>query len=487
MNGNTKLENQMNRLNGHYHAIRAFAGLFVLLFVMDAVALSSEQKRDIDRIFSRWDTNDGPGMTVGVSLDGETVFMKGYGMANLEYDISNSAESVFHVASISKQFTVFSILLLEEEGKLSLDDEVRKHLPEVPDFGEPVTVRHLIHHTSGLRDQWELLWLSGFRLDDIKTNQDVLDLVARQTELNFPPGERHLYSNTGFTLLALIVEKLSGQSFREFTTEHIFEPLGMEHTHFQDDYNRLVKNRSYGMSPVRGKGYRRNIPAFDTVGATSLFTTAEDLLQWSRNFDGRTVGSNALFEKILKRGRLNNGEQISYAGGLSHGEYNGLRTVGHGGADAGYRAHFERYPDEDLTVVVLANVPTNPARLARRVAKVFLADQMVAPKPGITDSDGRQPSADEFVATESYLDDIVGAYYSPELDTKFTIVREEKGLVLVRKKFENQAILPRGEGRFITSPGFSFVLTRDETDRVSGFNLSTGRILNLKFEKTPSD
>ena len=222
LNGNAKLENQMNRLNGHYHAIRAFAGLFVLLFVMDAVALSSKQKRAIDQIFSKWDTNDGPGMTVGVSLDGETVFMKGYGMANLEYDISNSAESVFHVASISKQFTVFSILLLEEEGKLSLDDEVRKHLPEVPDFGEPVTVRHLIHHTSGLRDQWDLLHLSGFRQDDIKTNQDVLDLVARQTELNFPPGERHLYSNTGFTLLALIVERLSGQSFREFPSEHIF-------------------------------------------------------------------------------------------------------------------------------------------------------------------------------------------------------------------------------------------------------------------------
>jgi CubicO group peptidase (beta-lactamase class C family) len=244
------------------------------------------------------------------------------------------------------------------------------------------------------------------------------------------------------------------------------------------------------MSRVRGKGYRRNIPAFDTVGATSLFTTAEDLLQWSRNFDGRTVGSNALFEKILKRGRLNNGEEISYAGGLSHGEYNGLRTVGHGGADAGYRAHFERYPDEDLTVVVLANVPINPASLARRVAKVFLTDQMVAPKPGITGSDGKQPSADEFVATESYLDDIVGAYYSPELDTKFTIVREEKGLVLVRKKFENQAIRPRGESRFtsaVSSFVLSFVLTRDETDRVTGFNLSTGRVLNLKFEKTTSD
>lgn len=463
--------------------------VMILILTLDAAALSRAEEDTIDKIFSRWDTGDGPGMVVGVARKGKPIFVKGYGMANLEYGIRNDPDSVFHVASVSKQFTVFFILLLEEEGKLSLDDDIQKHLPQVPDFGAQITVRHLIHHTSGLRDQWDLLSLSGFRPDDIKTNQDVLDLVARQRELNFPPGDRHLYSNTGFTLLAVIVERLSGESFREFTTERIFEPLGMKHTHFQDDYNRLVKNRSYGMSPIRGGGYRRNIPAFDTVGATSLFTTAGDLLKWSDNFESKKVGSDALFEKILERGKLNNGETLSYAGGLVHGEFYGVPIVSHSGGDAAYRSQFDRYPDHGLTVVVLANLPVDPGGLAKRVARVLLGDRVKKPARGSsrnTASAGGAEPEEEFEPTDGYFADFVGAYYSPELDTTFTVILAGEGLTVTRKKFGNLDMRVRGRDEFSVE-GIRTTFERDGEGHVTGFKLNTGRIINLRFEKVNAE
>ena len=236
----------------------------------------------VDEVFAPWDNKDSPGAAVAVVQNGTIVYKKGYGMANLEYDIPNSPSTVFHIASVSKQFTAFSILLLEKAGKLSLDDDIRKYIPEVPDFGKTITLRHLATHTSGMRDQWNLLAMAGWRLDDVITKEQVLKLVSKQKALNFNPGEEFVYCNTGFTLLAEVVARVSGQSFAEFTQANIFSPLKMKSTLFYDDHEKIVKNRAY--SYHEANGYKKSVLSYANVGATSLFTTAEDLSLWALNF-----------------------------------------------------------------------------------------------------------------------------------------------------------------------------------------------------------
>jgi CubicO group peptidase (beta-lactamase class C family) len=327
----------------------------------------------VDAVFKEYDSATSPGCAVAVYQDGKILYKRAYGMANLDHDVRLSTSSVFHVASVSKQFTAAAILLLAQDGKLALDDDIRKYLPEVPDFGTKITIRHLANHTSGIRDQWDLLGLAGWRYSrDLITDEDVLELLARQKDLNFPPGTRHLYSNSGYTLLAVIVSRVSGKTFREFTTERIFAPLGMTHTHFRDAFTEIVKNQAYGYAPS-GQTFRLSTTNFDTAGATSLLTTVEDMAKWYANFDTGTVGGDKLLGGLLERGVLNDGTRIDYALGIGHGTYRGAATVGHGGSDAGYRADFVRFTNPRLGVATLCNIGTaNPGALSRRVAEVFL-------------------------------------------------------------------------------------------------------------------
>jgi CubicO group peptidase (beta-lactamase class C family) len=336
----------------------------------------------VDGIFAQFDKPDSPGCALAVIKDGQIIYKRGYGMSNLEYGIPISPSSIFHVASISKEFTAMSIIILAQQGKLSLDDDVRKYVPEVPDFGERITIRQLIHHTSGLRDQWSLLDLAGWREDDVITEGDILDLVSRQKALNFKPGNEHLYSNTGYTLLAVIVKRVSGQSLREFAEANIFKPLGMTRTHFHDDHTMIVKDRTSAYQPRKGGGLKVSIPVFDTYGATSLFTTVEDMAKWDQNFVDKKVGGDAAMEQMLAPGVLNSGKKLTYASGLAVGEYKGLKSVGHGGADAGYRADFIRFPDQRFSVVCLCNFSrANPGSLTRRVADIYLADHLKQQPP----------------------------------------------------------------------------------------------------------
>src|SRR5688572_16119862 len=256
----------------------------------------------IDSVFALYNSGTSPGCATSVVRDGQPVFEKGYGMSDFQHGVPITPGSIFHVASISKQFAAMSMVLLARDGKLSLDDDVRKHIPEVPDFGRRITIRHLIHHTSGLRDQWSLLSMSGWRADDPKSEADILWLVSRQRALNFDPGAEHLYSNTGFTLLGTIVKRVTGKSLREFTTERIFAPLGMTSTHFHDDHTMIVPGRTSAYNPRQGAGrggasigvdnYAISIPVFDNAGATSLFTTVQDMAKWERNFLSPTVGDS---------------------------------------------------------------------------------------------------------------------------------------------------------------------------------------------------
>ncbi len=339
-------------------------------------------EKQIDQLFTVWNNLQSPGAAVAVSKDGKIIFEKGYGSAELEYNIPITPSTVFHIASVSKQFTAFSILLLEHDGKLSINDDIRKYIPEVPDFGKVITLNHLLHHTSGLRDQWVLLAMAGWRLDDNISTEQILRLVSRQKELNFNPGEKEMYSNTGFTLLAEVVARVSGMSFADFTRIRIFEPLKMTHTLFYDNCEKLVQNRAYSFY-ADSTGYKKSNLNYSTVGATSLFTTAPDLCLWAMNFEKPVVGKE-IIGKMSERGILNNGDTIDYAMGQVIGNYKGLKVFAHGGADAGYRSQLYRIPEEHFSVNVLSNLASfSPWSLGNKIIDIYLKDKEVkdAPKP----------------------------------------------------------------------------------------------------------
>jgi CubicO group peptidase (beta-lactamase class C family) len=344
-----------------------------------AATQAERPSEQVDKLFEKMDRTISPGCAVAAMRDGKILYQRGYGMADLDHNVPITAETVFHVASMSKQFTAAAIVMLAQERKLSLDDEVRKYVPELPDFGAPVTLRQLVYHTSGLRDQWELLGLAGWRYSlDLITDDDVLSIMSRQKNLNFPPGSKHMYSNTGYTLLAQVVKRVSGQSFREFTTSRIFQPLGMRNTHFRDDHAEIVKNMAYGYVPAKDT-FRISITNFDTVGATSLLTTIEDLALWDENFYNPRVGGPEMIRQMLERGKLSDGEQLDYAFGLVIGKHRGLATVDHAGGDAGYRSDMIRFPDQHFTAVCLCNrADSNPSELTLQVAEIYLAKEMTA-------------------------------------------------------------------------------------------------------------
>ena len=346
-------------------------------------ALPDTVARRVDSVFAAWNGTDRPGCALGVDQGGQPLYRRGYGMADLQHDLAITPQSIFHVASVSKQFAAFSVALLAQDGRLSLDDDVRRYVPEMPDLGHRITIRQLIHHTSGLRDQWELLGMSGWRYPtDLITESDVLRITSRQRGLNFTPGTHYLYSNTGYTLLAVIVKRVSGQSLRDFADARIFRPLGMTETHFHDDYSMIVRGRTSAYEPREGGGWKISIPTFDTYGATSLFTTVDDLLKWQRNFDTGTVGGAALLSAGQQPVTLTGGRTLNYGYGLALGSYRGARTVGHGGADAGYRSDLLRFPEHGLSIAVLCNgSTTGPGQLSRQVAEVLLGDRLGPPPP----------------------------------------------------------------------------------------------------------
>jgi CubicO group peptidase (beta-lactamase class C family) len=402
------------------------AGIVLVSRLAQAQTLLPDDTKKVDKIFEKWDRPDSPGCALGVYKDGQIVYKRGYGMANLNDDVPITPATVFHVASMSKQFTAASIVLLAQQGKLSLDDDVHKYIPELPDFGERITIGHLLHHTSGLRDQWALLELAGWRYSqDLITDDDVMSVLVHQKALNFKPGEKYMYSNTGFTLLAIIVKRVSGTSLREFTTKNIFEPLGMTHTHFRDDHEEVIKHDALGYEQAgKDKPFRMNLTNFDTAGATSLHTTVEDLQLWDENFYHPRVGGAALIQQMLERGKLNTGELQDYASGLVIGTYKGLPTVDHNGGDAGYRSDMTRFPDQHFSAAVLCNfADTDPSALVRQVADIVLAKDIKAPVSVPAKAAAQAVAAP---LTAEQMASIAGTYWSRE-DDDFATVRVKDG------------------------------------------------------------
>lgn len=336
----------------------------------------------VDAIFASWNKTDSPGCVCAVIQDGKIVYEKGYGMADLEHNESLTPLSVFYIASTSKQFTAACIALLVLDGKVSLQDDVRKYIPELHEFAHPVRIEHLIHHTSGVRDYFALLGLTDQNKTATITNDMIVKLLARQRHLNFEPGEEHLYSNSNYVLLAEVVKRVSGKPMTQFAKERIFDPLGMTATHFEDDARQVVQHRVCSYEPGETSGYRHFIKTIEAYGDGNLLTTVEDLARWDSNFYSGQVGGTALIELLLQRGVLNNGKQIDYAFGLDHETYKDLPVISHGGAFMGFRTEFLRFPNQKLSVIVLSNLATmSPAKLTRKVADLYLPPELVKSKP----------------------------------------------------------------------------------------------------------
>ena len=432
---------------------------------------SSPEKR-VDQLFAIYTDNDSPGAAVAVVKNGETLYKNGYGMANLEYNIPITPSTIFHIASVSKQFTVFAILLLEKEGKLSLDDDIRKFIPEVPDFGKKITLRNLANHTSGLRDQWNLLAMAGWRLDDVITTEHILKLISKQKELNFNPGDEFVYCNTGYTLLAEVVARVSGKSFPAYTDENIFKPLKMTNTLFYDDHEKIVKNRAYSYYADRN-GYKKSVLNYANAGATSLFTTVEDLSLWAMNFENPVVGDRDIVNKMSQRAVLNNGDTITYALGQDVSNYKGINMISHGGGDAGYRTFLSRFPDQKFSVIVFSNdASCNPGALALKVADLFLRDEISPEKKDENIETTEIKVSVNMDTLKAYVGD-----YELQPDFILTITEEDGNL------FCKPTSQPKFELKAISSTEFSVVgedakitFHRDADHKINLLKLHQGEV-----------
>lgn len=416
----------------------AFAVAVAGAFVAARQAAPASAETHVDKIFSRWNATT-PGCAVGVSVGGRPVLGKAYGLADLEHDVRNTPDTIFEAGSVSKQFTAAAVLLLAKEGKLSLDDPVRKYIPEVRDFGSPLLVRHMLNHTSGLRDWGSVEAIAGWpRTTRVNTHAHVLDVLARQRSVNFTPGTRYSYSNSGYNLSAILVSRVSGMPFAEFTKKRIFEPMGMTRTSWRDDHTRVVKGRAVAYSDERD-GFHIEMPFENVHGNGGLLTTVGDLLKWNDNFTSPKIGDAAFVAEQQTPGKFNDGRVHQYALGLTVGSYKGVRQVEHSGSTAGYRAHLARYPDQRVSVAVLCNVTSGAAtQYARNVADIYLGSAL---KPTTATA--------THTVTESEATRLAGLYRDVNRGTVTTIVRDGTRLRLNNDR--GPELLATSPTRFITA------------------------------------
>ena len=328
--------------------------IFLFLFVILSLSLSAQETlaRDVIQKLDEISQSDqGPGGVIGIVHQGELIYSKAFGMANLAFDIPNETETIFNIASVSKQFTAYSLVLLEADGKLSIDDDIRKHIPEMPDLGKTITIRNLLTHTSGLRNFQNLLAMAGWREGDPMTNDDLLKFIIRQRELNFPVGSEYLYCNTGFVLAALIVERVTGIPFDQWVKANIFDPLGMSKTEFREDMTVVMKNTASGYNTGENGSYSKPLEFYSYMGNGNVYTTVHDLSKWIANFHTPQVGSKETIARLTERGVLTNGDTLTYAQGIAVSNYRGLTRWSHGGSIGGYRSQLAYFPRQDMVLL----------------------------------------------------------------------------------------------------------------------------------------
>src|SRR5712691_3727395 len=456
---------------------RAASGLAAILLLWNTSSAANKNSDEksaaaVDEVFSDLAKAGSPGCALGVYREGKMVYAKGYGLANLEQNVPITPQSVFDIGSTSKQFTAASILLLEKQGKLSVNDDVRKFIPELPSYGQKITILHLLNHTSGLRDYLSLMELAGINTDSVTTDADALALITRQKAVNFAPGSDWLYSNTGFFLLSVIVKRVSGKTLREFAAENIFTPLEMTHTQFRDDHASLIANRALAYDEREKKdGYTLNVSYFEQTGDGAVHTSVEDLLKWDENFYSPRVGGQDFLNELQERGKLHSGS--------------------HGGAWGGYRAELLRFPERHFSVACLCNVGNaHPTKRAHEVADVYLGSLM-KPKEQRNPEEAEKKEKTEISLSAQQLQSYAGDYWSEELGVAYRLamadgrikvvaVRDGSGSPRVNN-FPAELLRSTGTDEFEVGKSGVTLHFNHAGPSASGFTLDAGRTKGISF------
>jgi len=461
---------------------------------------SDKTRAAVDKIFADFTKAGSPGCALGVYRDGKIIYAQGYGLANVEENVAITPQTIFDIASTSKQFTATSILLLEQQGKLSINDDVRKYIPELPDYGHTITLVHLMNHTSGLRDYLAVMDLAGINEDSVTTDEDALAVITRQKSLDFAPGSEYSYSNTGFFLLSVIIKRVTGKTLREFAAENIFTPLGMKHTEFRNDHTQLVPERALAYEPnEKSDGYTLDISYFEQNGDGGVHISVEDMQKWDENFYSGQIGGQQLLEKIQERGKLNSGKVLNYAKGLAIVDYRGLHTVRHSGSWGGYRSELLRFPEQHFSVACLCN--RGDARTWRRsqqVADVYLGSLMKPAGKETEESDeDKIKEAAEIPLKDGQLQDYVGEFWSREVGVRYQLALVEGKLQVAAvcdlagypriNVFRGKVLRATGADEFQQERSARTLhFIRNEKQAVTGFTLDEGLMKGLRFERMGS-
>jgi len=424
----------------------------ILPLILISISICSfgqiKESQAIDSIFSEWNKSDVPGCALGIIQDGALIYSKGYGLANMEYDIPNSGSAVFRIGSTSKQFTAACIVLLAEKNKLSLDDNLKSIFPDFPEYAEKITIKHLLNHTSGIRDYLMISYLKGLSEDDYYIDGDVMNWLINQSDLNFNPGEEFLYSNSGYWLLGQIVKNVSGKNMADFAHAEIFGPLAMNNTHFHNDHAQIVKNRASGYVPSGNDGYKISMTTLDMIGDGGVFTTINDIKKWDDSYYNSTVLSERFWDMMTQQGILNSGEVIDYASGLFIDEYKGLKTIRHGGAFVGFRAELLRFPEQRLSIAIFANRgDASPSRMANQVADLLLKENFT--NVGVKNQDQKDVKKDEFVHLETNeLENFSGHYWNNSSSLARRVYVKNDTLRYSRSETNESKLVPISKNEF---------------------------------------
>lgn len=447
----------------------------VIAFVSTATWAQVPDKEKVvagaDRAFEKFTkayVSPGPGCAAAVSLNGDVVFEKAFGLADLEHNVPNTPQTIFESGSVAKQFTAAALVLLQQEGKLSLDDPVRKYIPELPDYGAPLTIRHMLNHTAGLRDWGAVMALTGAGRGDRVINQDLaLDVITHQRSLNYTPGAEYSYSNSGYNLAAIIVERVSKQKFPAFVEERLFKPLNMKNSSWRDDYQRVVPGRAQAYSRQGNGPWRLDMPFMNVYGNGGMLTTVGDWMKWNAMLDSKSLGAD-LVNALETRGMLNDGRKISYALGLVVGTYKGLKDVSHGGSTAGYQTFLARYPDNKVSVGVMCNgTAPNAAGIAANIT-----DEIFGPMP-------QNPRVEPAKISEDELKKFVGIWrnQTTHYPAKFAI---ENGV----SRWGGGRLTPVGGGKFIGGNNeLKFAFDKDGKPMSADSTDDGGEVTHFVLEK----
>lgn len=351
--------------------MKSILSFLFLIICISGLAQSADTLKRIDQLFSQWN-NATPGVAVAIQRGDQIIYSKAFGLTDLEHNVPNTTETIFESGSVAKQFTAFSILLLAADGKLSLTDDIRKYVPEIPAYNKTITIQLLLNHTSGLKDWGSIGGIAGWpRTTRVYTQDLALQIMSKQKSTNFLPGNEYSYSNANYSLLVTIVERVSGKSLQDFTDEKIFKPLGMNSTKWRNNFHELIRNRAIAYSKTK-EGYEQLMPFEDIHGHGGLLTTTADLLKWNSLLENKKIGGDKVYQWRVQKGKLNNGQEITYAAGLMVDQLNGFKEISHSGSTAGYRAWLAYYPEKKLSVVLLSNAGNFSVGVGREIASVFL-------------------------------------------------------------------------------------------------------------------